>query len=269
MSAHSFVTNFLPAPEIVIKEELNTVVWVTHSSSGERIVLKLYRHRGMWNAFRCWVAEYRAEREFERLSHLVGWDIPCTRPADWTHGYSREHGFYEMLATVFVPDTLDLEAYLKRKRSCDLQPLFAAINRMHDSGFCHHALYARNILISDGTAMSNNFAICDVPRSRVFPQSLLGTRMALLDVADLAASLMRLGIPRDVIPLDAYGLSPAERKRLSKMIDGYRQNRLRRVVRDGESRIRHFFACCIAVLTGHPRTRSHLPGRSSSGVRSG
>ncbi|MFQ5566976.1 MAG: lipopolysaccharide kinase InaA family protein [Paracoccaceae bacterium] len=148
MSGDAFFTNFLPAPARLFKEEQSTVVWVSPAATGERIVLKLYRHRGLWHALRCRVTRYRVQREHERLSHLVQWDVPCTPPRGWSHGYSRENGFYELLATVMVPGARDLESHLKNGRECDFRPILAAIRRMHESGLCHHALYARNILIS-------------------------------------------------------------------------------------------------------------------------
>ena len=214
----------------------------------ERLVLKVYRHRGPWHAVRCWLTKFRVEREYQRLCHLVLWGIPCTAPSDWAYGYSRESGFYELLATVMVPDVIDLETRLKNGRSCNFQHLFATVRQMHRSGFCHNALFARNILISDNTATQSFFTISDVPRSRIFPRSVIGTRLALLDIADLGNDLMRLGVPEEAIPYDAYGLTSTEAHRLSGMLEGYVQNKSHRLVRDIESRIRHLFAYLVSVF---------------------
>ncbi len=248
-----YVSNLLPTPEVVIKEERGTVIWAPLLSTDKRLVLKLYRHRGLWHAFRCRVTKFRVEREYERLSQLALWGIPCTAPSDWTHGYSRKYGFYEMLATVMVPDAENLESRLEHGQSCNLRPLFTTVRRMHERGFCHNALFARNILIADSATTDDVFTISDVPRSRIFPQSVVGTRLALLDVAGLASDLMRLGVREEAVPYDAYGLTSTEAKRLSRMLEGYAQNKLRRLARDAESRIKHFLACCVSMLTTQSR----------------
>ena len=175
-------------------------------SADKRLVLKLYSHRGLWHAFRCWITRYRVEREYDSLSHLVLCGVPCTAPSDWTHGYSSRYGFYELLATVMVPEAIDLQAHLNHGRPCDFRLLFSTVRRLHESGCCHHALFSRNVLISPNVAGSDSFTICDVARSRIFPNSIVGTRLALLDLADLAHDLMRHGVLREAIPYDAYGL---------------------------------------------------------------
>lgn len=268
MSDEAFVMNLLPAPAELIKEEYSTVVWTPLLFEGEQIVVKLYRHRGLWHAVRCWVTKYRAQREYERLLQLSLWDIPCTLPRGWTRGYSRDYGFYELLATLRIPDAIDLETYLSDGRDYDFRGIFVAVRGMHEGGFCHHALCTRNILIRGGQKKGRTFAFADVPRARIFPNSIVGTRMALSEVADLASDLIRLGVPRSSIPFDAYGLKPAESARVATMLDGYPQNKLLRLARDGESRIRHFFACTSNMLTGNRRIEPRWSKPKKLGIRS-
>lgn len=252
--AHSFETRFVPQSDVLFKHERRTVIWTPHAPGDEPIVLKLYRHRGIVNSVRGMIVKYRAEREHVRLGHLVNWDIPCTRPLSWSHGFSREHGFYEVLATRLVPESIDLQTHLRQGRSCNLATLFATIRRMHKSGFLHQALFARNILVSGGEKTEHEFAVCDLPRSRIFPFSLVGTRMAMLDLTDLVASLRRVGVSWNLISVDAYGLSAANESRLERMVDGYRQDRSYRIARDIESRVRHLTACLGVIIRGRPMT---------------
>ncbi|MFQ5566977.1 MAG: hypothetical protein ACE5EU_11510 [Paracoccaceae bacterium] len=93
--------------------------------------------------------------------------------------------------------------------------------------------------------------------------------MALFDLADLAITLMRLGVPRRAIPFDAYGLTPAESRRLAAMITGYPQSKFRRLLRDGESRIRHCLACLVGMLTGSRITGPRRPETNGAGIRPG
>ena len=242
MDAEWSVANLLPAPEKLIKEERNTVVWITKLSGGERIVIKLYRHRGFLNALRSFVSKHRTRREYEFLGHLEAHRVTCTPARGWTHGYSPEHGFFEVLATELVDDAVDLEVLLEQGGRCDLRLLFEEIRRMHECGFCHHALFVRNVLIVGADTANPLFAICDVPRSRIFPKSIVGTRMALFDVVDLAADMIRRGVPEDSIPFDAYGFTEEEQERLSHMLENYRRDKIHRRLRDGESRVRHLLA---------------------------
>jgi lipopolysaccharide kinase (Kdo/WaaP) family protein len=254
--ASSFETNFPPQPEDIIKEEPGTIIWTSVLPAGERIVIKMYRHRGIVNSIRGRVVKYRVEREYDRLRHLADWDVPCTPPVGWTHGYSPERGFYEMLATSLVPDAEDLASWLEQGKSCDFTELFALVRRMHESGFLHHVLYARNILVTGGQSAKRTFLISDLPRSRIFPRSLVGTRLAMLDVADLVDTLKQLEIAPNEIPLEAYGFSPVEIQRISKLIGSYRNTRIRRILRDIESRARHLGAILAAILSGRSITVS-------------
>ena len=240
-------------PEAIVKRERSVIVWVATSPDGNPVVIKLYRHRGLVNTIRGWAVKYRTEREYDRLCHLYDWNIPCTQPISWTRGYSPEHAFYEVLTTGLASAVTSLSMRLKQGDSFDLQGLFTTVHRMHECGFLHQALYARNIIVNDAETKAE-FIICDVPRSRIFPRNLVGTRLALLDLKDLVASLVAVGVPWDQIPVDSYGLEPAGMKRLSSMVAGNRKSTGRRVTRDIESRVKYLAAYLAAVLSGRPTT---------------
>ena len=262
LNGHSLPGKLLDDVEI-IKNERRTVVWVSASSGSDRQILKLYRRRGIVNSLRCRITRFRVQREYDHLGHLVHWGVPCPVPLAWNQGFTPTHGFYELLATSLVEDCVNLDTWLRQGMSCDLQPLFESVRRMHDSGCCHHALLSRNILISKDEVGNDRFAICDMARSRIFANSVVGTRLARLDIASLVNDLVRLGVPQREIPYDIYGLSAAESARLEKLIDSYANNKLRRVVRDGESRIRNIVTRCINVV----KRRRRVSTRSSRGPR--
>jgi hypothetical protein len=85
-----------------------------------------------------------------------------------------------------------------------LAPLFRIVRRMHDSGMCHQALYARNIVVRPAAAAGERYFLADVPRSWLFPRSITGTSMAWCDLLDLVRTIRLAGIPPGEIPVEAY-----------------------------------------------------------------
>jgi hypothetical protein len=268
LNGHSLPGHSLDDDVDIIKNERRTVIWVPASSGSDRQILKLYRRRGIVNFLRCRITRFRVQREYDHLRHLVHWGIPCPAPQAWNQGFAPTHGFYELLATSLVEDCVNLETWLRQGKSCDLQPLFASVRRMHDSGCCHHALFSRNILISKDEVGNDRFAICDMARSRIFANSVVGTRLARLDIAGLVNDLVRLGVPQREIPYDAYDLSSAESSRLEKLINRYANNKLRRVVRDGESRIRSIVTHVINVVRRKRRVSTRLSRGPRTAIQS-
>lgn len=195
-----------PSADRVIKREPRTWVWRESGGESGATVVKLYRKRGVFWWARSMVVRFRAEREFRRLAHLMRSGIPCTEPVAWTWGYSGQHGFHEILVTFEVPGAVDLGAFLREGGDpATLGALFATVRRMHEAGFCHQALSARNILVRP-TVEGPHFLIADVPRSWTFPTSIAGRPMARGDVRDLVLSLVQHGVAPAAIPVDAYGL---------------------------------------------------------------
>ena len=205
------VASLHPERRAILKLEDRTVVWRETGSGGTPVVVKLYRRRGGWTAFRSRIFRFRTEREFRRLRHLVRWDIPCTPPLGWAAGRSPEHGHHEILLMEEVPTATELATYMGEGHSVDLAPLFRMVRRMHESGFCHQTLYAANVLVVGKDPGRARFVMCDVPRSWIFPQSIAGTSMAQYDLLDLAASLLEVGVRPEALPLEAYDVQEGGR----------------------------------------------------------
>lgn len=232
------VESLHPGRRAILKLEDRTVVWRETGSAGTPVVVKLYRRRGGWTAFRSRIFRFRTEREFRRLRHLVRWNIPCTPPLGWAAGRSPEHGHHEILLMEEVPAARELGTYMGEYGSVDLAPLFRMVRRMHESGFCHQTLYAANVLVVGEDPERASFVMCDVPRSWTFPQSIAGTSMARYDLLDLAASLVDAGVRPEALPLDAYDVQEGARV-LQRLRGGEDpRGKRRRFLRDLMARVR-------------------------------
>jgi hypothetical protein len=192
---------------VMLKRETGTLIWRETGADGRPTVVKVYRRRGVVSAARSALFRFRVEREHRRLEHLLRHGVPCTEPMGWAHGYSRAHGFHEVLVTAEVAGAVPLDVFLAAGavEPWTLAPLFRLVRRMHESGLCHQALYASNILVRPGVAPENRYVIADLPRSWTFPGSIVGTSMAALDVLDLAYTIVEAGVPMDAVPVEAYG----------------------------------------------------------------
>lgn len=235
-----------------LKRERRTKVFIP-ATGDEDTVFKLYRRRGFWNTLRGGLVRYRVQREFDNLRYLQEHSIPCTEALGWTHGYSPEHGCYEVLATRRIPGVRDLETLLADGHAVDLAPLISIVRRMHGCGFRHHALYARNVLVKV-TEAGTGFYLADVPRARIFPENISGSRMARLDIADLLASLLDAGLPAERLDLCSWGFTATERDAIERMLANYSKTRPRRIARDLESRLRHATACAFTFVANLPLT---------------
>jgi hypothetical protein len=192
---------------VMLKRETSTLIWRETGADGRPTVVKLYRRRGVVLAARSALFRFRVEREHRRLEHMLRHGVPCTEPMGWAHGYSRAHGFHEVLVTAEVAGAVPLDAFLVAGavEPWTLAPLFRLVRCMHESGLCHQALYASNILVGPGVVPENRYVIADLPRSWTFPGSIVGTAMAALDVLDLVYTIVEAGVPMEAVPVEAYG----------------------------------------------------------------
>jgi len=275
LAPRELVVSLDPPGTARIKDEPGTLVWREASSSGEPRVAKLYRHRGWLTWVRSRVFRFRAEREFHRLRHLEGWGVPVTPPLGWGAGRSREEGFHELLLMRELPEVVPLDHYIRgalqegrlERTSAgdplpmDLTSLFRMVRRMHESGLCNQTLFASNILIRPSTepGEGNHFFLSDLPRSWVFPRSLLGTRRALWDLLDLEYTLVCCGLSPEGEALAAarvaYGVGelPApSRGWLARKREMDPRSKKRRGRRDVVSRMQWALAW-LAVWKGRAR----------------
>lgn len=212
-----------PPPASILKKEDRTLVWREDSPDGLPTVAKLYRKRGAVTELRSLVFRFRVEREFRRLAHLARWGVPVTIPLAWGHGWSRRDGFHELLVMEEVPASKPLDEWLRERGPevdqgadlaggdpgnaglVDLRPLVRSVRRMHESGLCHQTLYAANVLVRTERGGAEAFVLADIPRSWVFPHSLVGTRLALWDLLDLQYTLAEAGYPLQEGLIETYG----------------------------------------------------------------
>jgi hypothetical protein len=243
----------------LLKEEEGTLVWLEEGADGERLVAKLYRRRGVWNQVRGRLTTYRTERELQRLRYLEGKGVACTPALGWDAGWCREHGQFQLLVMEEVPEVVSLAEFVReRGETADLAALFRLVRKMHEAGFCCQTLYASNVLVARHRAPAPEFVIADVPRSWIFPRSIVGTALARLDLLDLLASLGELGWASATIAVDAYG--PVPRGRASKPFVGASQMGTRgdprgkrlRLARDLAARVRWAAAWTLAWISRLP-----------------
>lgn len=177
----------------IIKAEANCLIGTERLEDGTSAVLKMYYHRGFANFIRARFLNFRAQREYRILRHLANCAIACTLPLFWTHGYSKAYGFYELLGTRHIPDTLSLKTFLSSESmndpKSDLGPLFQSVYNIHQCGVYHGALSTKNILI-DATANSQaKYYHIDLARGWLFPGSILGKRIAWFDLFKLVRTI--------------------------------------------------------------------------------
>lgn len=235
----------IPPPGERIKNERRTWIWrqpLAGLPAGEHAVLKLYRHRGALAGLRSrwWAA--RVEREFVALERMQRHGLPCTEPLGWCCGRSAEHGRHELLATREIAGAVSLRRLAEDDPASaarlDLAALFRDTARLHRSGVFHGTLWASNILIVPGEGpASHHFS--DPPRSVLYRGDIRGTAMARGDLLDLCHSVGQvLPLPPERLPLDAYGLEPAQRERLLARLRRYRPAKIARGLLRGMALLR-------------------------------
>jgi hypothetical protein len=210
--------SLMPA-RVLIKDEPKCLIWSERLEDGTPAVLKMYRHRGAAGFLRESLFGFRAAREYAALSCLERLGIPCSRPLFWKWGYDRAHGFHETLATREIEGAVALNAAWTApetaKLEIDGEALFEAVARMHKGGVFHGALSPKNILVIPGGSLPAAFHLVDTARSKLFPASIFGRRIAAYDLLQLVVKLERfLGQGACKPYLHRYGLDADSIERL-------------------------------------------------------
>jgi hypothetical protein len=233
-AGHGAALELHPAGGAILKQEPGTLIWRERLSDGTEAVLKLYR-RGFLAWCRCRLSAFRTWNEFRALRQLESLGERCTPPLFWGHGRFGSHGWGELLATRWLPDSRPLEDVLvadpEAGRKLDLAPLWSTVGRLHDAGLRHGTLLARNVLIR-GEPDALEFFLLDLPRFHRFPYGIRGTRMARYDLMFLAHTLLRALPPNDLPRwLAAYGMNDDEQAEFRANLRRFRNSsRLRRAV---------------------------------------
>ena len=176
-----------------IKRERATLVWSEWDAQrGFRIVVKLYRRRGLLAYARMLIGRFRAEREYLVLKHLEANAIPCTPPLGWSHGYGAGQGFHEALVTRELVGMSNLEDWWEDparngSQPPDLSALHGILRRMHACGCYHGVLKLSNVLIGMSADHEPTFALLDMDMARVFRRDLCGTWVGRLDLLEMCS----------------------------------------------------------------------------------
>jgi len=201
-------------PDKIIKAEANCLICTEQLDDGTSAVMKMYYRRGFANFIRGIIFNFRAQREYRILRHMAGCGISCSIPLFWTYGYGKEYGFYDLLYTRHIPDTISLEAFLSSAsiadQKFDFGPLFQLLYNMHQCGVYHGALSTKNILIDARDDAQVKFYSIDLARGWLFPGSILGKRIAWFDILKLVRNIeSHVGIGSCRPYLAQYGLGKA------------------------------------------------------------
>jgi len=180
-------------PDKIIKAEARCLIYSEQLEDGSSAVMKMYYRRGFANFIRGKIFNFRAQREYRILNHLAGCEIPCSIPLLWTYGYCKAYGFYDILCTRRIPNTISLKTFLSsgsiNDQNSDFGPLFQLVYNMHRCGVYHGALSTKNILIdATGNAQAKYYHI-DLARGWLFPSSILGKRIAWFDLLKLVRNI--------------------------------------------------------------------------------
>lgn len=205
-------------------------IWEDVLDDGMVAVLKLYPHRGPVSWEREKRFRFRVEREFRGLERLVAGSVPCTEPLFWTVGRHARLGRFEVLATRKIPDAVPLSAWVGTDEGWpSLEGLMPLVRRMHEAGVFHGALWLKNILTTPAADGGHDFHLLDMPKAMLFPSSIVGSRMAAMDLLDLLWWVRKESGVDTCRPLaSAYGLEDEDQEALLSRLERHRPTRFTR-----------------------------------------
>ena len=223
-----------------LKTERRTLIWAGEFGD-EPAVFKLYRKREPWHTLRCALTRYRVEREYRTMRHLGSHGVPCPEPLGWASGHCPAHGYFELLVMRHVPDAVDLQTLMKNGYRPDVTALFTLARSMHEAGVCSQVLCSRNVLVED-SERTPRFTLIDFPRARIFPRSVVGSRVAKYDLAMLIEDLTGQGVEPSLSQITSYGMTRKEARALVAAAAQRRGGKIARRLADAECRMHHMLA---------------------------
>lgn len=234
-----------------IKAEAKTLIWSEQLEDGSTAILKMYYRMGLVNFIRKKILTFRAEREFTVLRHLDRKGIPCSKPIFWNYGYCRKYGFYEILATRKVTNTIALNNFLGSKtatnKNIDLEPLFEAVGNMHKYGVYHGALSTKNILVDATDDGQTKYYIIDFSRALLFQDSIAGKKIAWYDLLKLVRKIessISIGYCQPYIV--QYGLGERAVKKFYEYVRRYKYYSRKQKLTKNVIKVKIFF---LAIFT--------------------
>jgi len=140
-----------------------------------------------------------------------------------------------------VHNAVDLQTLIKNGYRPDVTALFKLARSMHEAGVCSQVLCSRNILVDDveGTP---KFTLIDFPRARIFPRSVVGTRVAKYDLVMLIKDLSWLGLELSPTQITSYGMTHDEAGALASAAAQRGKGKYARRLADAECRLHAFWA---------------------------
>lgn len=208
---------FLELPDQFHKLQERTAIWTGEVDPIGEAVFKAYIHRNFWFHFLSPIWSLCAQREYQHLRVLESGGVPCTEPLLWGRGRSPTHGRFEVLATRKIPGARSFRDRYRETGKAPSPELITQASRtvreMHARGVYHGALSWKNLLASRSPDGEVQVHVVDLARSLCFPRSILGSRMARLDLTHFCyhlAEVKGMGACRRF--LEEYGLNgPAVR----------------------------------------------------------
>jgi hypothetical protein len=235
----------------MLKVEPETLVWKAPAGDAPAIY-KMYRRRGAVSWWRERHSRFRVQREHESLVYLRRSGVSCAPPVAWGYGTHPEHGRFEVLVTLEVPNAQTMGAYVSSHPEPDeglLASAFALVRRMHRCGVYHGRLDLRNMLAAGPKPGQMACHIIDTPQAIVFPADIAATRMARHDLMHFAPPFVRAyGADFGRRMLTAYGLTEPLLGRAIARLPSYRTSR------HGRNWYRFEFG--LRALLAHARERA-------------
>ncbi len=182
----------------VLQEDPDSRVEQIDSPDG-RVVRKWYR-TPRWLRWRSFGVRSRGGREFANLARIRAAGVPCVRPIAW--GEHRRWGCVAVsyLVTEYLGEAPSLERALgalavggdtrSKCRRRLLQCYGSIVGALHRGGMASTTLQPRNVLV-EGEVANGALRLCDQPVLLACRGSIVGGRLAQVDVYDMAFSARR------------------------------------------------------------------------------
>lgn len=202
-----------------LKDEEETRIWRLEHPNHGHLFLKEYRlpRRRRWFASR---ARSRAGRETRGLVAMTAADLPVAPPCFSVERWEGSRLLSSFLVTCSLGQVRPLPVYLAGAGDEGLAlcgEVGRLVRRMHDAGFGHFRLQAKNLMVREGREL----ALLDAPYACRWEAGRLPRRIRALDLSDLGGPTTPLTPAQVNAILSGYreagdpvpGLKPAARGR--------------------------------------------------------